>query len=85
MLAFFPRKLPISAREKKSMSYAGGNRQFPIRDFRRAIFDENSSGNESAISARICGRKSLGGNCLSLIAPHNIVLLFKFDTTQYIM
>ena len=29
------------------MSYAGGNKQFPIRDFRRAIFDENPGGNGS--------------------------------------
>ena len=29
------------------MSYAVGNRQFAIRDFRRAIFDENPVGNAS--------------------------------------
>ena len=46
---FSHRKLPISAREKKSMSYAVGYRQFPIRDFRRAIFDGNPGGNGSKI------------------------------------
>ena len=58
------------------MSYAVGNRQFPIRDFRRAIFDENPGGNGSNFGQDF-HRKSLVGNCLSLIAPHNIVLLFK--------
>ena len=65
------------------MSYAVGNRQFPIRDFRRAVFDENLRGNASDFSQDF-HRKSLGGNCLSLIAPHSIVLLV-FDTTQYSM
>ena len=65
------------------MSYAVGNRQFPIRDFRRAIFDENLRGNASDFSQDF-HRKSFGGNCLSLIAPHSIVLLV-FDTTQYSM
>ena len=58
------------------MSYAVGNRQFPIRDFRRAMFDETPGGNGSNFRQDF-GRKSLGGNCLSLIAPHKIVLLFK--------
>ena len=65
------------------MSYAVGNRQFPIRYFRRAIFDENPGGNASNFRQDF-RRKSLGGNCLSLIAPHNIVLLV-FDATQYSM
>ena len=80
---FSDRKLPISARQKKSMSYDVGNRQFPIRDFRRAIFDENPGGNASNFRQNF-HRKSLGGNCLSLVAPHNIVLLV-FNTTQYSM
>ena len=56
------------------MSYAVGNRQFPIRDFRRAVFDENPVGNACKFRPDF-HRKSLVGNCLSLITPHNIVLL----------
>ena len=40
------------------MSYAVGSRQFSIRDFRRAIFDENPVGNVSDFR-RAFDRKSL--------------------------
>ena len=44
------------------MSYAVGNRQFSIKDFRRAIFDENPVGNARDFR-RESDRKSLVGNC----------------------
>ena len=50
------------------MSYAVGNGQFPIRDFRRAISDENPGGNGSNFHQDF-HLKSLVGNYLSLIAP----------------
>ena len=65
------------------MSYAVGNRPLSIRDFRRAVFDENPGGNGSNFRQDF-HRESLVGKCLSLIVPHNIVLLL-FDTTQYSM
>ena len=51
------------------MSYAVGNRQFPTRYFCRAIFDENPGGNGSNFRPI--------PEIVSLIAPHNIVSLFK--------
>ena len=63
------------------MSYAGGNRQLPIRDFRER-FSASILAEMGAISARICGRKSVGGNCLSLIAPHNKVFFERKIRTR---
>ena len=49
------------------MSYAGGDRQFPIRDFRRAIFDENPGGNGSNfrldLRAEVARRKLFESDC----------------------
>ena len=44
------------------MSYAAGNRQIFIRDFRRVIFDENPVGNASDFR-RASDRKSQVGSC----------------------
>ena len=77
MLAFFPSKIAYFRSGEKNTCLTLseiGNFRAEISDER--FWDENPGGNGSNFRQDF-HRKSLVGNRLSLIAPHNIVLLFK--------
>ena len=73
------------------MSYAVGNRQFPIRDFQRAIFDENPGGNGSnskfppGFLSEIARRKLFEPDCTvcCCLISHNIVSMYVCMVITY--